>query len=213
MTARQLAAATMVVVLLALSACAGGAGTAATSSPPALLTRSATPLDALSPTLGPAPQTAATGPSPSLEVPPETTAEAQGTRTTSSREATTTATQPSPTVEPTPTATEPSPTPEVTLTMPVPAVSDCIDWEEAGQHVGERTCVRGTVTSTHASEKAFFINFSPTDYSAFYGVSFNHIWEGLEGRCVILSGSIEAYRERPQIVIRHRSQVSFCEDQ
>jgi hypothetical protein len=87
----------------------------------------------------------------------------------------------------------------------------CISWTEAGGHVGETTCVWGIVTSTHKSEKAFFINFSETDYSVFYGVSFDYTWNNLKDKCVILRGKIEAYEGRPEIIIRHpKQQVASC---
>jgi hypothetical protein len=86
----------------------------------------------------------------------------------------------------------------------------CISWTEAGGHVGETTCVWGIVTSTYKSDKAFFINFSETDYSVFNGVSFEYAWNNLDGKCTILRGPIETYKGRPQIILRDPDQVEFC---
>ncbi len=66
------------------------------------------------------------------------------------------------------------------------------------------------MVDTHATESAFFINYSQ-DRTAFYGVSFDLRWENLVGRCVRLRGVIETYRGRPEIIIRDRAQLEFCD--
>lgn len=105
----------------------------------------------------------------------------------------------------------PDPTPTST---PTPHWSsptgECLHWTEAGRHIGETTCVCGVVTHTHDSGKAFFVNFT-SERSAFYGVSFDHTWNGLEGQCICLSGLIETYKSRPQIIIRTPNQVDSCD--
>lgn len=88
------------------------------------------------------------------------------------------------------------------------STDSCVSWREAEEHMGETTCVYGVVTNTHDSGNAFFINFSNSDYSAFYGVSFDYdeaYWGDLTGQCVILRGRIEEYRERAQIILRERN--------
>lgn len=101
--------------------------------------------------------------------------------------------------------------PAVQGETPTPAVQECMPWTMAGLHVGETTCVWGTVTSTYNSGEAFFINFSEVDYSVFYGVSFDYTWDNLMGRCIVLHGLIETYEGRPEIIIRQPSQITMCE--
>ena len=88
---------------------------------------------------------------------------------------------------------------------------ECIHWTNAEQYIGQTTCVWGTVTSTYDSGKAFFIHFSETDYSVFYGVSFDHKWGLLEQQCIILHGTISTYDRRPQIIINSPTQIESCD--
>jgi hypothetical protein len=85
----------------------------------------------------------------------------------------------------------------------------CIAWKEAADHVGETTCVRGTVYSANKSVSTFFIDFDGARAS-FYGVSFRHTWDDLRGKCVEISGKISPYNGRPQIVIDNKEQVREC---
>lgn len=104
-----------------------------------------------------------------------------------------------------------TPQPSVAPTVPsgdAPA-STCIAWQDAGTHINESTCVRGVVANTNKSGITFFIDFDTTRQS-FYGVSFKHTWDGLKGQCVEISGKIESYRSRPQIVLENKSQLTFC---
>lgn len=100
------------------------------------------------------------------------------------------------------------------LTPTPPASSEqfqgCVSWAEARNYIGQSTCVWGFVASTYKSKQAYFINFSKTDYTVFYGVSFEHSWTGLEGTCVILNGLIEIYEGRPQIIIEKPNQLQSC---
>ena|SRR5690606_22035129 len=115
---------------------------------------------------------------------------------------------------------------EVEITVLVPAVvnaastvvatqrptadsGDCYTWEEAGAHVGEVACVEGLVTDTYDSGRAFFINFDSTRQS-FYGVAFDYTFPEVEGTCVRISGTIETYNGRPQIIIRNPDQITAC---
>lgn len=106
----------------------------------------------------------------------------------------------SPTLEAQPTATVTAGRPSATAE---PTAEACLPWQEAGEHVGEQQCVCGTVTQTYLSTRSgtFFINFSD-DPAAFYAVSFDYSWEGLEGSCIRVCGRVETYEGRPQIVIR-----------
>lgn len=110
---------------------------------------------------------------------------------------------------PSPTSAVPSPAP----TMPIYSkrVQECIPWTQANKYINETTCVWGIVTSTYYSENAFFINFSETDYSVFYGVSFDYRWDNLKGRCIILNGLIQTYEGRPEIIIEHPTQLESCD--
>ncbi len=109
-----------------------------------------------------------------------------------------------------------TPTPPVAgATLPAAPASaatsaaQCIAWKEAADHVGETTCVRGTVFSTNKSGSSFFIDFDGTRAS-FYGVSFRQTWDDLRGKCVEITGKISPYNGRPQIVIDSKDQVREC---
>lgn len=100
---------------------------------------------------------------------------------------------------------------ELTPTPPVYSkVQGCAFWAEAQEYIGQNTCIWGVVASTYDSEEAFFINFSTTDYTVFYGVSFDHSWANLGGKCVILRGLVETYEGRPEIIIREPNQLQSC---
>lgn len=103
-----------------------------------------------------------------------------------------------------PVAAAATPTPEAT------AGSGCLAWDEAASHIGEQGCVEGFVTATNDTGRAFFINFD-SSFSAFYAISFDHKFPGIEGSCVRVTGTIESYKGRPQIVIRDpASQLTTC---
>ncbi len=85
----------------------------------------------------------------------------------------------------------------------------CWTWQQAAQHVGEAGCVEGAVTNVGQSESAFFINFS-FERDSFYAVSFDWLWEELDGECLRLDGAISDYRGRPQIIIDDPSQIRYC---
>lgn len=109
---------------------------------------------------------------------------------------------------PTPSADSPA----VAATAPpqstVPA-GTCITWIEASSHIGESTCIRGTVRSATKQGNTFFINFDNASNS-FYAVSFRHTWDDLRGKCVEIRGMIATFRGRPQIVIEDKEQLGLC---
>lgn len=77
-------------------------------------------------------------------------------------------------------------------------------------HIGEQACVEGFVTETYDSGRAFFINFDPAP-GTFYAVAFDHKFPDIEGSCVRISGKIQTYRGRPQIIIRDPdAQMASC---
>lgn len=88
--------------------------------------------------------------------------------------------------------------------------SGCYTWDEAAAHIGEEACVEGFVTGTYDSGRAFFINFDPVP-GTFYAVAFDYKFPDIEGTCVRISGKIETYKGRPQIVIRDPDrQMASC---
>jgi competence protein ComEA len=87
--------------------------------------------------------------------------------------------------------------------------SNCISHKDANAHLGETTCVRGSVSSTGKSAATFFIYFDEA-LDSFYAVSFNREWDNLRGRCVEVNGKITLYRGRPEIILENESQLSFC---
>ncbi len=94
------------------------------------------------------------------------------------------------------------------LATPKPS-SACISYKDANDHMGETTCVRGSVSSTGKTGATFFINFDET-LDSFYAVSFNRTWDNLRGRCVEVSGKITLFRGRPEIILDNENQLSFC---
>jgi hypothetical protein len=107
----------------------------------------------------------------------------------------------------------PAPTFATATKTPLPTISapaaQCIAWTEAAAHVGETTCVRGTVVSTNASGSTFFIDFDKTRAS-FYAVSFKYTFDDVRGKCVEISGKISPYNGRPQIIIDSKEQLKVC---
>jgi hypothetical protein len=86
----------------------------------------------------------------------------------------------------------------------------CTSWQQADKYVGSYRCICGTVVNTYFDDGsgAFFVDFS-FDRSSFYIVSFEYTWEGLEGNCVQVCGTIRPYNGRPQI--KNPSQLLECE--
>ena len=109
----------------------------------------------------------------------------------------------------------PAALPATKATLPPASVAanapaaQCFAWTEAAAHVGETTCVRGTVVSTNASGNTFFIDFDKTRAS-FYAVSFKYTFDDVRGKCVEISGKISPYNGRPQIIIDSKEQLKVC---
>lgn len=89
--------------------------------------------------------------------------------------------------------------------------NNCISWSEADEYVGRNMCVKGIVMRTFKDpdSSANFIDFG-SQPTAFQGFSFKLSFDGLQGRCVIISGTIERYRRRTEIVINNWSQIAYC---
>lgn len=136
------------------------------------------------------------------------------TPTTTAAPTYTPSTNPPSVLEPASTLTPPASAPLLNtplLSAPTASAAKCIAWTEAAAHMGETTCVRGTVYSANASGSTFFIDFDKTRAS-FYGVSFKYTFDDLRGKCVEISGKISEYHGRPQIVIDSKEQVRECAD-
>ena len=85
---------------------------------------------------------------------------------------------------------------------------------DAVNHVGETITVEGVVSEVHVSAKATFIDLNgryPNE--EFTGL----IWredtgafpdvEGYEGKTVDITGTVQMYRGRPEIILRSQSQI------
>lgn len=88
---------------------------------------------------------------------------------------------------------------------------------DAGPHVGETATVEGMVEQVHTarSGKATFLDFgAPYPMNVFTGVIFESDMgrvgsvKTLEGKTVDLTGRIQLYRGKPEIIIRQRSQIA-----
>ncbi len=105
------------------------------------------------------------------------------------------------------------------LVWPVAAAAACLSAEEAQRHVGEDTCVCGVVVSAHYAQRTgrqpTFLNLDkPYPNQIFTAV----IWGGdrskfgeperaFEGKRVCVTGAIELYREKPEIILHDPAQL------
>jgi len=98
---------------------------------------------------------------------------------------------------------------------PVGPTHDCVDFEKAGEHLGEETCVTGRVLRAFTSKSGnTFLDFC-ADYRncPFTSVIFASDrskfgdLESLGGRSVELRGKIDSYRGQPEIVVREPDQI------
>lgn len=88
--------------------------------------------------------------------------------------------------------------------------------EQAGSHIGQLVTVEGVVTEVHTarSGSATFIDMSGIyPNNAFTGVIFARDMAAVgdvsafAGRTVDISGTVQLYRNRPEIIIRSASQI------
>lgn len=97
---------------------------------------------------------------------------------------------------------------------PAPSLANTVPWSRAGAHVGQTLTVSGRVVSTRDLGNLTFVNFTE-DRSAFYVVVFRDAYrqfprppaEYLRGQTIQVTGRIKLHRDRPQIEVRHASQV------
>ena len=87
---------------------------------------------------------------------------------------------------------------------------------DAANHIGETITVEGVVSEVHVSPKATFIDLNgrypneeftgviwSEDTGAFSGVG------GYEGKTVDITGTVQMYRGRPEIILRSQSQIQI----
>ena len=99
------------------------------------------------------------------------------------------------------------------IETPTPMGGGCISWQQASDYIGKQVCVCGTVHHIQSSRSPFFIHFATGDDS-FYGYSYKWYWtEGqLEGKCVVVCGTVETNYGRPRMLIDDAgTQVFWCQ--
>jgi len=98
------------------------------------------------------------------------------------------------------------------------AEAACISAEEAQRHVGENTCVCGVVASARYAPKGrrpTFLNLdTPYPNQVFTALiwgndrsKFGEPEKALEGKRICVSGAIELYRGKPEIILYDRGQL------
>jgi predicted small lipoprotein YifL len=112
---------------------------------------------------------------------------------------------------PTPTYAPPTPVPPKAAPISNPPPT-CMSWQNARAYMNQNQCIQGVVYSTYQDTKsaAFFINYDNSSTS-FYVVSFKWHWDGLQGRCIQVTGPIQLYNGRPQIIIENTAQLNPCQ--
>jgi endonuclease/exonuclease/phosphatase family metal-dependent hydrolase len=99
---------------------------------------------------------------------------------------------------------------------PAPVV---VRWQDAGEHVGERVTVTGTIVDTHNSGRVVFLNYHRQWRGKFRLVVFPDAWpqfpeppeDLFRGKEVRVSGMVEEYQGAPQIVIESVAQVRWAD--
>jgi DNA/RNA endonuclease YhcR with UshA esterase domain len=102
----------------------------------------------------------------------------------------------------------------VALLISVPAVAAPISPTEAGAHVGQTATVEGVVSDVHVSPKETFINMGGSyPDNALTGVIFSENAsafpdvQNLDGKTVNISGTIQLYKGKPEIILRSAYQL------
>ncbi len=94
-----------------------------------------------------------------------------------------------------------------------------ISWREAGRYYGRTMTVEGTVVATYNSGKAIFLNFHPdwrTHFTAVIFVSDARRFPAPPerhylNRKVRVTGPIQEYRGKPEIIVRKPDQIELVE--
>ncbi|MHC9236626.1 nucleotide-binding protein [Pseudooceanicola sp. 502str34] len=101
------------------------------------------------------------------------------------------------------------------LSLAVSAQAETIPPKEAAYYVGQAVTVEGVVAQVSSSRGTTFINFGGRyPNHVFYAVVFKGDagrfagLQGLEGRVVEISGTIELYKGKPQIILKSPGQIS-----
>jgi hypothetical protein len=108
-----------------------------------------------------------------------------------------------------------APVSKIPTFTPVP--SRCVSWLDAGDHIGEYTCIEGTVVRTYNSGKAVFLNFHDPYQGYFSIVIWPEDWGKFSpppeikyrGKQVRVTGKIELYKGSPEIVVRNPEQIEI----
>lgn len=129
--------------------------------------------------------------------------------------------RPSPSA-PTASATSPAPAPASTATTDAAAKKEAplppgvVSWDKAHEFVGRTITVEGTVVRAKKTRKAFFINFHtnwkkyvtivvfPSDHKGLFPTDPKH-WEGKRIR---VKGLVKNYKDRPEIVLKDRKNLT-----
>jgi hypothetical protein len=85
-----------------------------------------------------------------------------------------------------------------TLTPRATDSTDCIDFKQAGAHLGATQCVQGVVVRAYSIEATFYLEF---DQAGRYFFAISPLGAGLSkeliGRCVRVTGQLASAKDRP----------------
>jgi DNA/RNA endonuclease YhcR with UshA esterase domain len=102
------------------------------------------------------------------------------------------------------------------MVMATSAYAETVTPQDASQYVGSSVTVEGVVSQVSRSGGTTFINFGGRyPNHVFYAVilrsnsGFFSDMQSLEGRQVAISGQIEFYKGKPQIVLRSPDQIEL----
>jgi hypothetical protein len=103
----------------------------------------------------------------------------------------------------------------VVLAAPLFAASDCVPFQEAGDHVDETKCVTGKVLRVKVGESGVhFLDFCEDQAACpFVVVVFSHDLKDvgdvrrLAGRTIEIVGNVKLYEGRPEIILSRISQI------
>jgi len=98
-----------------------------------------------------------------------------------------------------------------------PQTSECINYTEAGKHVGEYSCVVGEVDHVYISKRGnnflnFCFNYKTCPFSAVIFSSDVHKFSNIKtynGKKVEITGLIKTYKGRAEIIINDPSQIKI----
>jgi hypothetical protein len=96
-----------------------------------------------------------------------------------------------------------------------------VDWRDATNHVGEVVTVEGSVAAAHSTPEACILEFAPDDPTAFRAVLMIPILTRLpahperlyEGRHVRISGRVQQFKGRPEMVLRSSGQIEVLDEE